>query len=142
MSNETNESVIQKMLQAVQTGAVVDVEKIFAPTWVNHDPSLLPMQGLEGARMLIRMWSGFSNMQVTIEDSLSQGDRVAVRFRLRGTHTGELLGIPPTGKTVNISATGIFRVVDGKATDNWVNVDALGLMQQLGVVPEPSIPRE
>jgi predicted ester cyclase len=142
MSNETNESVIQKMLQAVQTGAVVDVEKIFAPTWVNHDPSLLPMQGLEGARMLIRLWSGFSNMQVTIEDSLSQGDRVAVRFRLRGTHTGELLGIPPTGKTVNISATGIFRVVDGKATDNWVNVDALGLMQQLGVVPEPSIPRE
>ena len=140
MSNEMNESVIRNMLQAVQSGAVADVEKVFAPTWVNHDPSLPPMQGLEGARMLIRLWSGFSNMQVTIEDSLSQGDRVAIRFRLRGTHTGELLGIPATGKAVNISATGIFRVVDGKATDNWVNVDALGLMQQLGVVPEPSVP--
>jgi predicted ester cyclase len=136
---ETNENVIRNMLQAIQKGDTGAVQKYFAPNWVNHDPSLPPMRGLEGARQLIALWSGFSDMSLTIEDTVSQGDRVAMRFRLSGTQSGPVMGIAPTGKKVNITGTGIFKVVDGKATDNWVNFDALGLLQQLGAVQLPVI---
>jgi predicted ester cyclase len=139
MAALSNEDVIRNMLQTIQNGDTGAVEKYFAPNWVNHDPTLPPMKGLEGARQLISTWSGFSNVSVTIEDSLSQGDRVAVRFRMTATHSGPVLGIPPTGKTINITGTGIFKVVDGKATDNWVNIDSLGLLQQLGAVQLPVI---
>jgi predicted ester cyclase len=57
-----------------------------------------------------------------------------------GTNSGEMMGIPATGRLINVVGTGIFRVVDGKVSDNWVNFDALGMMQQLGVVPMPQRP--
>ena len=139
MSTETNESVVRNMLQVIQKGDAGLVEKYFASNWVNHDPSLPPLKGLDGARQLINLWSGFSNMSLTVEDTLSQGDRVAVRFRLSGTHSGPVMGIAPTGKKINITGTGIFKLVNGKATDNWVNFDSLGLLQQLGAVQLPVI---
>jgi predicted ester cyclase len=135
MSTETNKSVIRNMLQSFEKGDTQNIDKYFASNWVNHDPSLPPMQGLEGAKQLIDLWSAISNRKVTIEDSVAEGDRVAMRFTIIGTHTGSMMGIAPTGKTIQVSASGIFRVVDGKATDNWVNFDALGLLQQLGAVP-------
>jgi len=137
MSNSANAAVIRELMHALETGDTANVGKYFADTWVNHDPSLPPMQGLEGARQLINLWSALSNRKVTIEDTVSEGDRVAMRFSLSGAHTGTFMGLAPTGKTIHATATGIFRVVDGKATDNWVNFDALGLLQQLGAVPMP-----
>jgi len=139
MSTETNKSVMRNLLLAFEKGDTQNVDKYFAPNWVNHDPSLPPMQGLEGAKQLIDLWSAISNRKVTIEDSVAEGDRVAMRFTISGTHTGSLMGIAPTGKTIQVSASGIFRVVDGKATDNWVNFDALGMLQQLGAVPMPQM---
>lgn len=141
MAYLTNVAIVRKMLDVIEQGTVAEIENIFAPNWVNHDPSLPPMQGLEGAKMLVGLWSGgLSKTKVTIEDSVTEGDRVAVRFRIMGTNSGEMMGIPATGRLINVTATGIFRVVDGKVTDNWVNFDALGLMQQLGVVPLPQRP--
>jgi predicted ester cyclase len=135
MSTETNKSVIRNLLTAFEKGDTKNVDKFFASNWVNHDPSLPPLRGLEGAKELIDLWSAISNRKVTIEDSLAEGDRVAMRFTISGKHTGSLMGIAPTGKSINVTASGIFRIVDGKATDNWVNFDALGLLQQLGAVP-------
>jgi predicted ester cyclase len=137
VNTEDNKSVVRNMLQLIEKGDVQNAEKFFSPNWVNHDPSLPPMQGFEGARQLISLWHSFSDKKITIEDSIAEGDRVAIRFKLSGTQTGTFLGIAPTGKTIHISATGIFRIVDGKASDNWVNIDALGLLQQLGAVPVP-----
>lgn len=141
MAYLSNVAIVRKMLDVIEQGIVADIENVFAPNWVNHDPSLPPMQGLEGAKMLVGLWSGgLSKTKVTIEDSVTEGDRVAVRFRIIGTNSGEMMGIPATGRLINVIGTGIFRVVDGKVTDNWVNFDALGLMQQLGVVPLTSMP--
>jgi steroid delta-isomerase-like uncharacterized protein len=137
MSTESNKAVISNMMNAFASGDTVNVGKYFADNWTNHDPSLPPMTGLEGARQLIGMWSAMSNRKVVIEDSVGEGDRVAARFSITGTHTGIFMGIPATGKTIHVTGSGIFRVVDGKATDNWVNFDALGLLQQLGAVPMP-----
>ncbi len=134
----TNVAVVRKMLDGIQNGGTDGLDQVFAANWVNHDPSLPPMQGLEGAKQLVALWSaGLSNTRVVIEDSVSDGDKVAVRFKITGTNTGDMLGIPATGRMVNVTATGIFRIVDGKVTDNWVNFDALGLLQQIGAVPIP-----
>jgi predicted ester cyclase len=141
MAYLSNVAIVRKMLDVIEQGLFADIENIFAPNWVNHDPSLPPMQGLEGARMLVGLWSGgLSKTKVTIEDSVTEGDRVAVRFKIMGTNSGEMMGIPATGRLINVVGTGIFRVVDGKVTDNWINFDALGMMQQLGVVPLPQRP--
>ena len=137
--SKTNVAVIRKMLDVIQNGGPDGLDQVFAANWVNHDPSLPPMQCLEGAKQLVALWSaGLSNTKVVIEDSVSDGDKVAVRFRITGTNTGNMLGIPASGRMVNVTATGIFRIVDGKATDNWVNFDALGLLQQIGAVPMPT----
>ncbi len=140
MATISNVAVIRKMFDLLESGSSTDLDKIFAANWVNHDPSLPPMQGLEGAKQLIALWSGLTDRKVTVEDSVTDGDRVAIRFKLAGKQTAEFMGIAPTGRLVNVSGTGIFRVVDGKATDNWVNFDALGLLQQLGAVPMMPMP--
>ncbi len=137
MSTETNKSVIRNILQTFEKGDTKSIEKYFASNWVNHDPSLPPMKGLEGAKQLIGLWSAISDRKVTIDDSLAEGDRVAMRFTISGKQTGAFMGIEPTGKTIHVTASGIFKIVDGKATDNWVNFDALGMLQQLGAAPMP-----
>ena len=137
MSVETNLSVVQSVLMLMEKDMPGGIERYFATNWVNHDPSLPPMKGLEGARQLFGLWGGaLSNRKLTIEDTLAQGDKVAVHFVISGTHTGDLMGIPPSGKMVNVSGTGIFKLADGKLTDNWVNFDSLGLLQQIGAVPK------
>jgi predicted ester cyclase len=137
MTTESNVSVISNLLSLFEKGDTENVDKYFASNWVNHDPSLPPMSGLEGAKQLIGLWSAISNRKVRIEDSISEGDRAAIRFTISGTQTGSFMGIAPTGKSINVTASGIFKVVDGKVTDNWVNFDALGMLQQLGAIPMP-----
>lgn len=137
-STDVNKALVQQMLELMTRGDLNTADHVIAANWVNHDPSLPPLQGYEGFKQLSMIFrSAFPGFHTEIEDLLAEGDKVATRFRLRGTNTGSFQGMPPTGKAIDITATGIFRVVDGRVTDNWVNVDALGLMQQLGVVPAP-----
>jgi steroid delta-isomerase-like uncharacterized protein len=134
-----NKAAVERMLQVMTSGRESAVGECVTTNWVNHDPSLPPLRGLEGAAELVRLWrTGFSNLKLEIEDSIEADDKVACRFRISGTHSGSLMGIPASGKSVSVLGTGIFRVVDGKLADNWVNFDALGLLQQIGAVPAPS----
>jgi predicted ester cyclase len=139
MSTEENKTVVRRMLEQLAAGWDQQrAETLFTADWVNIDPSLPPLRGLDGARQLTTLFSSaFPDMAVTVNDLIAEGDTVAAYLSLSGTHRGELLGIPPTGKTVNVTATGMFRVVNGKVAENRVNFDALGMMQQLGVVPTP-----
>jgi predicted ester cyclase len=138
MSTEQNKQLVERMLNVIGAGNAAGIENIVAPNWVNHDPSLPPMQGREGARQLVSLFaSAFSSMYIHIEDAVSEGDKVACRFRFGGVNTGSFMGMPATGKKVEVTATGIFRIADGQLTDNWVNLDALGMMQQLGAIPMP-----
>jgi predicted ester cyclase len=137
MNTEENKSVVRNMLGLIEKGDVQSADKYFSPNWENHDSSLPLMKGLEGAKQLIGLWSAFSDKKITIEDILAEGDLVAAHFVVTGTQTGTFMGIAPTGKTIRMIGTGIFHIVDGKSTDNWVTIDALGLLQQLGAVPTP-----
>jgi predicted ester cyclase len=80
-------------------------------------------------------------MHVTVEDSLAEGDKVFTRGYFTGTHTGAFQGIPPTGKKINAKYMDEWLIKNGKATDNWVRIDMLSIMQQLGVVPQSPPPQ-
>ena len=77
------------------------------------------------------------DMNVTVDQLVAEGDRIACRWTSTGTQTGELFGIPATGNQLHVTATLIYRVEDGQLKEGWINRDDLGLMRQLGVVPTP-----
>jgi predicted ester cyclase len=81
-------------------------------------------------------FAAFPDLQFTVEDEIAEGDKVTTRYTARGTHRGELMGMAPTGKHVTVTGIFISRVEEGKLAEMWLNWDALGLMQQLGVIPQ------
>ena len=81
--------------------------------------------------------TAFPDARFTVEDMIGEGDRVAARLTMRGTHLGPLNGVPPTGRAVVVSGMSIERVADGRIVEGWNENDALGLLQQLGVLPPP-----
>ena len=81
--------------------------------------------------------SAFPDLNVTVEDSIAEGDKVVQRLSQTGTHEGEFMGVEPTGRKVTSSGIIIGRLEDGKAVKEWAQLDQMGLMQQLGVVEPP-----
>ncbi len=79
--------------------------------------------------------AAFPDLHQTIEEQISEGDKVAYRWTARGTHQGGLMGIAPTGNRVTFTGISIARLVDGKIEEIWENHDALGMMQQLRAIP-------
>ena len=100
-------------------------------------PNIMPgiPHGLEGAKAAHRiMLTGFPDYQTIIDDMIAEGDKVAARIKMTGTHSGEFMGIPPTGR--RISFTGIYfaRIAGGKIVEHWGEEDGVSLLQQLGVL--------
>lgn len=114
-------------------------DELFGPGYADHSPGAPPVAaGPEGVRETDAFFRGaFPDMHYTIEDLFGAGDRAAVRWTTRGTNTGPMGAMPPTGKAVTVSAVYIFRAEDGKLTDAWGDFDALGMQQQLGLLPAP-----
>jgi steroid delta-isomerase-like uncharacterized protein len=81
--------------------------------------------------------SAMPDLKVVIEDMIAEGDKVATRYTLEGTHEGELFGVPPTGQLLSIKSFTVERVSDGKIRDHWRVSDNLDMMQQLGIFPPP-----
>jgi steroid delta-isomerase-like uncharacterized protein len=113
------------------------IDELVAPEFVGHDPALpQDIAGPDGQREVVSGYrAAFPDLEVTIDDQIAEGDRVVTRWTARGTHTGDLWGIPGTGKQVTVTGTSIDRNQDGRIVETWSHWDALGLMQQLGVVP-------
>jgi predicted ester cyclase len=94
--------------------------------------------GPDGFKGFVTLWrQAFPDWQVTIEELVVEGDKLAQRWVGRGTHRGELQGIPPTGRQVMVTGIDTVRLVDGKIAARWGEVDTLGMLQQLGVIPAP-----
>ena len=92
-----------------------------------------PVRGPEGFKQMYQYFiqPSFPDQHITIDEELAVGDRVAVQVHWTATHKGDFLGIPPTGKTITVAGTGIFRVADGKIAEEWMQEDFLGIYQQL-----------
>ena len=123
------------------SGSEAVAQELLADSYVGHmtgNPAALDRAGwLEFFRAFR---TAFPDAQFTIEDMIGEGDRVALRLTMRGTHRGVFNGIPPTGRTVQVTGVSIERVVDGRIVEGWVTNDALGMLQQLGVIPPPPPP--
>lgn len=138
MSTETNKALVKRFYEAVDAGDVSVVQELFAPEWVNVDPALPPLSGLEGAAMLIGMFTAsFPDFTSRLDIMVAEDGRVAVHAVHTGTHQGDFMGMPPTGKHFTVTANGIYTCRDGKIVENRVVFDALGLLQQLGAIPAP-----
>jgi steroid delta-isomerase-like uncharacterized protein len=112
-------------------------DEIIADDIVMHHPANPgPVTGREAVQgMLSAFRAGFPDLQMTVEETFGSGDKAAVRWRMQGTHTAELFGIPPSNKAVSVNGISIVRVAGGKIVEDWVSEDTMGLMQQIGVVP-------
>jgi steroid delta-isomerase-like uncharacterized protein len=139
VSAEENKAIIQSVEEALNRGDWDAVDRLFAASYVDHDPSRAGLPpGPEGVKQAWSMFrAAFPDLQVTIEDMIAEGDKVAVRGVVRGTHQGELMGIPPTGKQVTATLIDVNRIESGKLVERWAEQDNLGMMQQLGVIPAP-----
>ena len=137
MSTEDNKAHVRRGFEEVNQKNLAVFVELLTPDVVLHNASTT-IQGLEGYKQFLSLLiTAFPNLQFTIEDIIAEGDFVVVRYTTRSTHQGNFMGIPPTGKQV--SGTGMFidRLVNGKAVEQWINSDTLGLLQQLGVIPAP-----
>ena len=137
--SEENKTILRRWIEEVwHEGNVDAVEEFVTDTYVRHDPNVPEVRGPEAEKQLMDMYlSAFPDLRFTIEDMVAEGDKVVVRYSIRGTHKGELLGIPPTDKQVTLTSTETYRLVEGKIDEQWVNMDTLGMMQQLGAIPAP-----
>jgi steroid delta-isomerase-like uncharacterized protein len=136
--SEQNKATARRFFEEViSQGAVDAIDEVFAADYQDHDPANEEdTRGADGMRQEVSMYrSAFPDLQFTIEDQLAEGDEVATRWSSRGTHQGELMGIPPTGNQVMTQGITIFRFAEGKIQEGWWNWDALGLMRQVGAIP-------
>lgn len=106
-----------------------------APSFVRHDPGLpFEVRGPEGVRQLAdALLPGIPDMELPIEDLVAEGEKVLARLRVKGTHRGELMGLPATGKRIDIAVLDLFQIRDGVLIEHWALLDNLGMLRQLGV---------
>jgi steroid delta-isomerase-like uncharacterized protein len=138
MSIEDNKATTRRIFEEVlNKGNLALVDEIVSSDNVFHTPTG-PVHGLEGYKQFVNMYlSAFPDLKFTIEDEIAEGDKVVTRYTSRGTHRADLQGIPPTGKQVTVTGIVIGRFANGKLVEGWLDFDALGMLQQLGVIPAP-----
>lgn len=136
-----NKALARRFYDAVvNQGRLSSVDEFVAPGFVDHNPpgpGIAP--GPEGVKQTFAMFrAGLPDMNVTIEDQIAEGDIVVSRLTAQGTHKGELMGIPPTGKKLTMGIIDVLRFEGGQAVERWGQSDLMGMMQQLGVAPMPA----
>ena len=139
MAAADNKALASEYFEAFGRNDFPALQRVVHPDVVYHTapPGLSP--GIEGYRELMAMYkSAFPDLEVTIDDVVAEGDKVAARFSSTGTHQGELMGIAPTGKEATVTGITISRLRNGKVVEEWTNWDTLGMLVQLGAVPEPA----
>ncbi len=128
MSIEENKALVRREQEElwIHTGNLDAAQELFAP-----DEAEAAKQDAANFRR------GFPDLESTIEDLIAEEDKVVVRWRCRATHQGEYMGIPPTGNRVDFTGISVYRIEAGKIAESWGVSDLLGLMRQLGAIPEP-----
>jgi steroid delta-isomerase-like uncharacterized protein len=139
MSAEESKATMRRYLDVFEQGNIELLDKLLAPDYINHSPATpdLPT-GPEGVKAVVTMFrSAIPDLRVVVDDMIAEGDKVATRYTLEGTHESELFGVPPTSRQLSIKSITVERVSDGRIRDHWRVTDELGMMQQLGAIPAP-----
>lgn len=133
-SLDRNKAIYQHYIQQVFNQGQVDLlDELLSPSYLYHEapPGTLP--GAEGIKQVVSMFrAAFPDLEITIDDQVAEGDLVCTRATTRGTHQGEIFGIPATGKAVTMNGLTLVRIVEGRIAESWVKNDVMSLMHQLG----------
>jgi steroid delta-isomerase-like uncharacterized protein len=142
MSTEENKAIVRRAFEEDKKRNLAGILELYAPDYVIHGgevyglpPTFTP--GVVGLKQLFAtVWTAFPDEQAVVEDLIAEGDKVVHRYTARVTHQGEFMGVPATGKVVTYTGIYISHFAGGKVVEDWRQVDDLGLMQQLGVIPQ------
>jgi len=142
MSEAENRALFERYFDEVANKDNLDLaDEIFARDYLHHDPANpdpRPMVGSQAVKdHLTSLKGAFPDLVFDIDDIVTEGDGIVVRWTARGTNTGDYFGMPATGKPIEITGMNTWVTRDGKAIEGWVNRDDMGLLQQLGVIPTP-----
>lgn len=140
MTAADNRSVARRVFEEIiDTGDWSRASEVIASDIVMHHPSSPePVRGLEAVSQAIGGFRlGFPDLRVTIQEMIAEDDKVAVRWIGSGTHTGDLFGLPPTGRSVRVGGISILRFAGGKVVEDTIEEDSLGMFQQIGYAPQP-----
>ncbi len=132
-----NEAVIREVLRLINDRNLDEAFKLYAPDYIYHDPGGQELRGRGAIRGLWEVFlTGFPDLSATIDDLISERDKLVLRWTVRGTHTGEFLGIAATGNEITLPVTEVFWLADGQLVEAWDQYDRLHLMQQIGAIPQ------
>jgi steroid delta-isomerase-like uncharacterized protein len=141
MSTAENKALLQRYFEeAWNKGNLSVLDEIIAPDYINHSPAIpgLP-PGPDGLKPIMTAFrSAFPDLHFTVDDQIAEGDTVASRWTLTGTHLGEFMGVPATSKPISVTGMQIERIAGSQIAEHWRQSDDLGMMQQLGAIPAPS----
>ena len=128
--------VLRASREMIETGELDAADEIIHREFVNHEAHPQHRRGVEGYKQTVQwLRETFGEPRFDVEDVVAGGDKVVLRARFRGRHTGELMGRPGTGKEFDVQHIHIFRLADGKVIEHWANRDDIGMLQQLGLLP-------
>ena len=139
MSAEESKATMRRYFGVFEQGNIDLLDELLAPDYVNYSPATpeLPT-GPEGVKEVVSMFhSAMPDLRVVVEDMIAEGDKVATRYALEGTHKGELFGATPTGRQLSIKSMTVERVSEGKIIEHWRVTDELDMMRQLGAIGTP-----
>ena len=135
----SNEALVRRFFEEFCNDRRGDVaDELIAADYVSHGPQAPQAEGPDGVRERVGLYQEAVDGHWTVEEIMSAGDRVVARWTGTGTHRGELMGIDATGKPISVDAISVFRIENGKIAEEWTVWDALGLLQQVGAVPDRS----
>ena len=138
MSEQNKELVRQLMEEDISRGNVAVAERIIHPDFFDHTNPPGMQHGLAGHQAIVSLFrAAFPDQWWQIEDLIAEGDRVVARTTMRGTHDGDFFGVPASGRAVTLKGVHVVRIADGRIVEHWGSNDDLGLMRQLGAMPDP-----
>ena len=142
MTAEENKALISRYFEEIDARRDASVlDEFVAPDFIDHNPSPGFTPDLEGLKQsFVHFLAATPDGYHIVEDMIAEGDKVMTRISAYGTQTGELFGIPPTGKQIRTTGIAVHRIANSKIVEHWNEIDNLGTMQQLGVVPPAEVP--
>ena len=137
-SIEHNRFIVSRYVYATNIGELDRFDEYVDPNFVDHNALPGQRAGVDGLKDAYRMFStAFSDLWYTFEDLVAEGDKVVGRGVIEGKHTGAFMGVPATNKVIRWTGTRIFRIVNQKVTDGWIDLDMYGMLMQIGAIPIP-----
>ena len=133
MPIDAHKMLVQRYyIEIINHHALQLCDTLFAPDFISHATNGNPVSLNRYLELLKQSFTAFPDIVVSIEDQIAEDDKVVTRWRATGTHRGELMGLPATGKRFEVSAIHIHRIQNNQLVEHWEEIDLFGLMQQIG----------